>query len=274
VEGAVISPSVRAQIKGYLEGFLEALVTELGTLSTTRTVYRGYRSSSRKGDIKPFHEALVPEGVLRVQEFERSLSTRLGTTFEECARLIGSARYAECRRQYLLSGQVSAAAVSTIDSIKSEITSRGMQARYQSFVNAVASAYPGDMVPRRVKVDLYLRDHDGDEWFFEMRSPKPNDSQCVRATEKMLQIHAIRRAGPPKVRTYWAMAYNPYGDDKSAYGWSFGVRYLDMQSQVLVGREFWDDVIGGPGTLDELLEIYAEVGHQKGPDVIERLILP
>lgn len=40
---------------------------------------------------------------------------------------------------------------------------------------------------------------------------------------------------------------------------------------VLLGREFWD-LLGGTGTYNELLSIYVEVGKEKGPDIVDRLM--
>ncbi len=43
-----------------------------------------------------------------------------------------------------------------------------------------------------------------------------------------------------------------------------------MKEEVLLGSEFWD-LIGGKGTYDELLEIYAEVGRENGKKIIDAL---
>lgn len=68
------------------------------------------------------------------------------------------------------------------------------------------------------------------------------------------------------------MAYNPYGRDKINYKHSFSTRYLDMKKQVMLGEEFWE-LIGGKGTYQNLLEIYYEVGREKGPDMLDKLAL-
>ncbi|MGB8370724.1 MAG: TdeIII family type II restriction endonuclease [Limisphaerales bacterium] len=46
--------------------------------------------------------------------------------------------------------------------------------------------------------------------------------------------------------------------------------HLDMKHQVVLQDEFWD-IIGGKGTFASLLEIYAEVGKEKGRQIIDRL---
>ncbi len=74
------------------------------------------------------------------------------------------------------------------------------------------------------------------------------------------------------MRTHFAMGYNPYGEDKSSYKWSFAVRHMDIRNQVLIGREFWD-LLGGEGTYEELLDIYQQVGREKASDLLDRLSL-
>ncbi|MSQ22303.1 MAG: TdeIII family type II restriction endonuclease, partial [Dehalococcoidia bacterium] len=105
----------------------------------------------------------------------------------------------------------------------------------------------------------------------EMKSPKPNKDQCTRVTSRLLLVHAIKRAGFGSVKTYYAMTYNPYGELRSSYHHDFALRYLDMEHQVLIGQEFWD-FIGGTGTYAALLDIYREVGHEKGPELIDLLL--
>ncbi len=50
-----------------------------------RVAERRATLSSKQGDLKSFHEAIIPTEVIRTSEFERSFSTKLGTTFEERA---------------------------------------------------------------------------------------------------------------------------------------------------------------------------------------------
>lgn len=148
----------------------------------------------------------------------------------------------------------------------------GIPAPYPELVNRVLSTATHDGETRKRIADLYLADDQGNEIYFEIKSPKPNKGQCLEATERLLQIHAIKRAGPPKVRTFYAMAYNPYGVAKATYSHSFTLRYMDINNQVLIGKEFWD-FMGGPETYEEVLAVYREVGREKGPDLIDQLAL-
>ena len=88
----MIGAEVRATIKGYLEGFIQGLVEERKAVrpaSRPRDL-RPPRTTAPAGDCRPFHEAILPEGVLRINEFERSFSTKLGTTFDEVARIVAA----------------------------------------------------------------------------------------------------------------------------------------------------------------------------------------
>src|SRR5437867_3671775 len=103
--------------------------------------FRPTRLVDAEGAIKPFHEALVPEGVLRTSDFERSFSTSLGTSFEEVAKLIASSRFRRSERGFKFQVSIPRVALDTIDGVISDISADGMQARYRDFVNSVANAY-------------------------------------------------------------------------------------------------------------------------------------
>lgn len=66
------------------------------------------------------------------------------------------------------------------------------------------------------------------------------------------------------------MTYNPYGARVEDYRHRFALQYLDMENQVLLGAQFWT-LVGGEGTYEELLGIYAEVGREKGKAMIDTL---
>ncbi|MEK7137717.1 MAG: TdeIII family type II restriction endonuclease [Patescibacteria group bacterium] len=226
-----------------------------------------------KGDLKPFHESLLPDGLLTITEFERSFSTKLGTTFEECARLIASDHHKSAVRGYRVKGTVTAKSIKKIEAIVSKIGNGGMKESFKGYVKEVVeSSKTGGGTERTSIADLYTETQKGDELYFEIKSPKPNKGQCLEATGRLLQIHAIRHATYPRVKAVYAMAYNPYGINKSEYKHSFVMNYMDVENEVLIGKEFWD-LVGGPGTYEEVLGIYQEVGREKGPDMLDQLAM-
>jgi hypothetical protein len=268
----MINEKTRAVIKGYLDGFIQGLI-EQHRPEVRRTMMREARAtySSRRGMLKPFHEAIIPPEILRVSTFERSFSTKLGTTFEECARLIALQTYAVAERGYRASGQMPAAAAAKIEAIVTRIN-EGHTPDFPALIAEVLEVSDEEWVERPAIADLYLRDQAGHEYFFEIKSPRPNKGQCLEVAERLLRIHAIKQKARPYVNAYFAMAYNPYGTCLADYRHSFSLQYLDMQNEVLLGADFWA-LIGGEGTYEELLEIYCEVGREKGKAMIDALAL-
>lgn len=267
-----IKPETRGVIKGYLEGFIQLMIREHKQSSDLKpTDLRPAKAKSPKGEIKPFHEALLPHGILLINEFERSFSTKLGTTFEEVAKLIARDRFAKAERGFKVSGGVSEARLRAIESMVNDLGSKRMQS-YPDLVKKVLDSSNSHTLERTRIADLYLQDNSGNEIFMEIKSPKPNKGQCLEVTDRLLQIHAIKNQGPPRVKTFFAMAYNPYGSEKGDYNHSFTMNYLDFKNQVLIGKEFWE-LIGGPRTFEEVLSIYREVGKEKGPDMLDQLAL-
>jgi len=266
----MIAGETRNSIKGFLEGFVQGLIDQhrpevRGTM--VRETPAGF--TSPKGTLKPFHEAIIPPEVLRISAFERSFSTKLGTTFEESARLIGTQTYAAAERNFRATGKMPAAAAAKIEEIITRI-STGETPDFPALVAEVLRIKDGHQVQRPAIADLYLKDNSGHEFFFEIKSPKPNKGQCLEVTERLLRIHAITGKNRPHVNAYFGMAYNPFGTRLEDYGHAFALRYLDMRHEVLLGPDFWT-LLGGNGTYEELLRIYAKVGKEKGKAMIDAL---
>ncbi len=269
----MIDTKTRAKIKGYVEGFLQHTVEQILSRQRDRQAKLQTGRKDTSPAHKPFHRALLPEGIRRISEFERSFSTALGSTFEEAGKLIAAATHQTAIRGHKISGRVSAKAIGLIEAIVESNKQNGSTKPYLEFVRQVvdAAAEDGGEI-RPVTSDLYVKTHSGEEWYFEIKSPMPNKGQCLEATSRLLHICAIRHEQYPKLRTHFAMGYNPYGEDKSDYKWSFAVRHMDMKNQVVIGREFWD-LLGGEDTYDDLLSIYNEVGREKAKYLLDKLML-
>ena len=104
----MIRSETRARIKGYLEGFLEAQLEKHKKQLTKEPEEVIRTADAKKGKLKQFHLAILPPEAIRIFAFERSFSTQLGTTFEECARLIALDNHKEAERSKELVGKVPA----------------------------------------------------------------------------------------------------------------------------------------------------------------------
>lgn len=262
----MITSSTREQIKVSV-GDLFRGVLERFDPDNPNNVLANDDRLQRAGRLKPFHRALLPPALNEASSFERSLSTALGTMFEVTAQLIGRENYVESRRQFDVRGYISSAARAGIDGITDQIRNDGFHSDYSDYVDSVVNSFHSDQIQLTVRADLYLRSDAGEEIYFEMKSPQPNLDQCISVTRKLLELHAIRRKGPPNVRTFYAMSYNPYGAENENR-WSFVRNFLDTDGQVLCGVKFWE-LVGGTGTYDEVLDIFAEIGHENRAALLE-----
>ncbi len=229
-------------------------------------------SASPEGDYKPFHTALLPRQLIKASSFERSFSTLLGKSYERHSAIIAESRFAVARLQHKTEGTMLESVDTEISDEVGRINQSHVFSNYFELVERIVAMEKrgsGKRVDRAVTSDLYLRDDGGNEVFFEIKTPKPNKEQCLNITRKHLWIHAMLKRTPPEAKTYFGMAYNPFGDENE-YTYSFAKNHMDLERQTLIGRQYWD-FLGGPGAYEELSEIYRRVGAAKS-EAIRRML--
>ncbi|MEA5512495.1 TdeIII family type II restriction endonuclease [Nodularia sp. UHCC 0506] len=272
-----INKNTRAVIKGYLEGFIQGLIDEYkgrnSLRPTTATEYLSRYSSN--GELKPFQAALIPPELIRINQFERGLSTKLGNSFEECARLIALQHHQKVYRGYDINTEVSSAAFAEAElqkqNYESAVKGEKEKPSFEQMVTAVLNARRNDDLAKKiVRVDLYIVGKDGTEFCFEIKAPKPNKGQCLEVLQRLLRFHLLLGLNRPQLQAYYAMPYNPYGVNKSDYKWTHAKSYLPFDDAVVIGNDFWSTV-GGNTAYEELLEIYLEVGREKGKYMLDNL---
>ena len=204
----------------------------------------------------------------------REFSAHVLPAFEEIARLV-AVDFHDCAvRNYSITGEVRGSAIDEIEhqvsAYESLATGKGSKPSFSAMVEAVLSANDGPKLTRSSAVDLFVRKRDGTEVYFEIKSPYPGRPQCLELTRRLLRTHLIRNARCPRVQAYFAMAYNPYGPDRADYKWPYALNYMPFDQVVLIGQEFWS-MVGGPSTYLEVLDIYQEVGKEKGKYIVDAL---
>jgi Type II restriction endonuclease, TdeIII len=225
--------------------------------------------------LKPFQAALIPPEIIRINQFERGLSTRLGNSFEECARLIALEHHQDARRSYDIEEKVSLAAFAEAERQKEYYESVAKAGKskpsLEEMVTAVLNAQRNDdLETKKVRADLYIFTRDGKELLFEIKSPKPNKGQCLEVTQRLLRLNLLRGKNRQNLKTYYAMPYNPYGITKASYKHSLALQYTPFNEAVIIGNEFWS-IVGGESAYEELLEIYLEVGLDKSKYMLDAL---
>ena len=261
-----LSQSVVDQIETDMCEWLDAMLKKKASEYTRASTDVEY--AERMGQIMPFHKALLPKSFARMSSFERSFSTLLGNSHERHSEIIAKPRFARTKQQYEIEGSMLESVDTEISDEVGRINKGHVFPDYFEVVEKIVhmeKQSSGKRVTRSVTSDLYLKSHNGEEIFFEIKSPKPNKEQCLNITRKHLWIHAMRKSAQPKVKTYFAMAYNPYGEGNE-YKHSFATKHLDIQRQTIIGKKYWD-FLGGEGTYEELLKIYRKVGMTKSKEI-------
>ncbi|CUU11363.1 MAG: TdeIII family type II restriction endonuclease [Fimbriimonadales bacterium] len=259
--GDPINYKTQEQIKSYLRKFIEKLLSE--TKGDDKKV--SHDSTANKATLKPFHAAVLPAPLRGISELERKFSTRLGSTFEQCALFIARQYHRDARRNHKISAQVSKEAIDAIDAqVRNfeRMATKGQRLAFADMVNSVLAAGASSATQfLEATADIYILTHNGNELFFEIKSPQPNKGQCLEVTQRLLRIHLIKGKPRPEVQAYFALPYNPYGHSREDYQWNYAKNYAPFEDAVLIGAEFWN-LIGGEGTYEALLAIYEEVGRE------------
>jgi len=268
----LICDDTESQIEENLNTLLDEIIQGIQSNNSNSEAndFRETLETSKDGKIKPFTESFLPEGILRINSFERALTGGIGASFEECAKLIGAQTFEVAERSFTVRGDISKKAIGEIELMTNHVKTHGRPDNFLDWVKKVVElSSEGETEERKETSDVYLKDKEGNELFFEIKSPKPNKGQCIEVTERHLNIHAIKKNYGPKVRAFFAMGFNPYGT-RELYKWGFVVKNLDLENHVLLGKEFWD-LIGGSGTYEQLVQIYRKVGKSRKKDILKKL---
>ena len=103
--------------------------------------------------------------------------------------------------------------------------------------------------------DFYMK-RNGQEYYFEIKTVKPNIDVFEKSKTKLLEWIAIKRI---PINVFLAFPYNPY--HPKPYHRFTEVGMMDHPNDFLVGDEYWD-FIGGNNTFKDLLNVFDEVGRE------------
>jgi hypothetical protein len=116
----------------------------------------------------------------------------------------------------------------------------------------------GDEVPGATRIDLYIRTHQEEDHYFELKSPKPNRGQCKEMKQRQLTALAMRKS--ESAFSWWGVPYDPYGRP-DAYAHPYPLQFFDFPREVRLGAAFWNFVGAGEDTYDVLLGLYSSMGN-------------
>lgn len=218
----------------------------------------------------PFHVRLLGQDRMALFSFIQSINTTLGTSvFEQVAAMIAMPRFKRAVNQYkdfnnTISDQAQVVIQHIIDDLRAARAEPNKPAEIEKILQ-VAQKGTFKKV-KRPRIDLFLESEDGNEYYFDLKTAKPNVDEIVSFKRKMLEWVAIRGAVKPRPKIYTGLAipYNPY-EPQPYDRWTFQGMF-DLSNEIKVAEEFWD-FLGGKNTYDELLQIFENVGIELRPEI-------
>ncbi|NWF77683.1 MAG: TdeIII family type II restriction endonuclease [Chloroflexi bacterium] len=238
----------KQQLKAFIEDFAKKMLSKAQdvSLSELRKAY-------------PFHELFFRGDAIVAFTLQRSIVTAMGKKFyPTIAQMLASDTYHKVYLDHPISGYLDANTCNKIEQIVTDLRNRRRQPDHDGEVLEIQGSIGGDKRPTSVICDLYIEDFNGGPFFAEIKTPRPNLDICAESKKKILYFLAMMKSqGVSGAMGYLAFPYNPFLT-RERYSHNFTRQVMDMDKEVLMGRELWDK-IGGNGTYEELLEVIAEV---------------
>ncbi|BCB95578.1 type II restriction endonuclease TdeIII [Dissulfurispira thermophila] len=218
----------------------------------------------------PFHYRLLGRDRMALFSFIHSLNTTFGTSiFEPVAETLASLKFPIAKKQYVVGDQITEEAQNEIQHIMNELTV-GSNPNKRDEIERIRKVCTKGKINRlkTVKVDLFVKNHNGSIHLFDIKTAKPNISNFKDFKRTLLEWIAIFLFQYPdaEVNSYIAIPYNPY-EPKPYERWTLK-GMLDLDNELKVAEEFWD-FLGGKGAYSELLNCFARVGVELRPEIDE-----
>lgn len=233
-------------------------------------IIRKLSDYSPESNNMPFHVRLLGQDRMALFSFIQSINTTLGTSvFEQVAAIIAAPQFKRAIHQYkdfndTISEDAQKAIQNIIDALKA---GKAKPDKLFEIKTILEVAQTGKIKKiKKPRIDLFLESKDGTEYYFDLKTAKPNIDEIVGFKRKMLEWVAIRasKSLKPNIYTGLAIPYNPY-EPKPYERWTFGGMF-DFDNEIKVASDFWD-FLGGNNTYEDLLKTFEDVGIQLRPKI-------
>lgn len=211
---------------------------------------------------KPFYFALFSKEIVFAGSLLQSVYTWLGGKWEEIAEIIAIGKFSRVERRYKLEGEITPREQAKIDDILKDLELGTREINIEDAKRELLDSFNENDSRRRTSetVDLFL-EVGNKEFYFELKSVKPNKNEMRAAKQDLLNILAMRQKvrDTKDVYVFLALPFNSYFSGPYRR-WTV-TRFFKAEEDLLVGNEFWD-FVGGNGSYEELLGVFGEVGEE------------
>jgi hypothetical protein len=224
-----------------------------------KTLTNKLEKYSRESSYMPFLSKIMKDDEkVASYSFIHSIATTLGMSiYEEVSKILAKPNSQETERNVEVKGTLSQEQKATINKIVNGLREGSRKVDKKQEIKEVLSASSkngSDQKDNRV-ADFYMK-RDDEEYYFEIKTVKPNIDVFTKSKIKLLEWVA-RKQKP--IKAVLAFPYNPYYPKPYSRFTEQGV--VEHGEEFLIAEEYWD-FIGGKGTYVQLLEIFDEIGEE------------
>lgn len=174
------------------------------------TLEKKLRRYNRETSYLPFLAALIQNSEkIAAYSFIHSLATSLGMSiYEQISVIITKNQVQQCFRNYGVGGAISPAQKKVIQNIINEIRNKERKADLKSeIVEVLNASFAGAKFQSDGNIADFYMLKDNEEYYFEIKTSKPNTDIFARSKIKLLEWIARRQK---EIKVFLALPYNPY----------------------------------------------------------------
>ncbi|MDD3995044.1 MAG: TdeIII family type II restriction endonuclease, partial [Dehalococcoidales bacterium] len=185
---------------------------------------------------------------------------------EDVSKIIAEETADECFTKYDIGGVLSREQKSVVNDIVRKLRNKEEKVNHDKEVNLIlnTTAKDGTVQSEGTIADFYML-REGMEYYFEIKTVKPNIDVFTKSKAKILEWVARRRK---LVKVFLAFPYNPYHPKPYERFTEQGL--LERKKEFLIGDEYWD-FLGGKNTFEELLNLFDLVGKNYKEKIKEKI---
>ncbi len=217
----------------------------------------------------PFHFRLLGKDRMALYSFMQSLLTTFGTSiFEPVAAALAKTKFARVETQYVVGNTIYSQCQQCVQTIINELTIHAKPDKINE-LSRLNNSLRGDINSLKpMKVDLFLETETGEQYFFDLKTAKPNKGDFQKYKQTLLEWAGIAYTNDKdvKVHSLIAIPYNPYHPEPYQFWTLAGM--LDLKEELMVAERFWN-FLGGDGAYDELLECFESAGIELRGEIDE-----
>lgn len=222
-----------------------------------------------KNNYMPFHFRLLGKDRMALYSFMQSLLTTFGTSiFEPVAAALAQTKFARVETQYVVGNTIYSQCQQCVQTIINELTIQAKPNKINE-LSRLNNSLSGEINSLRpMKVDLFLETETGEQYFFDLKTAKPNKGDFQKYKQTLLEWAGIAYTNDKdvKVHSLIAIPYNPYHPEPYQFWTLAGM--LDLKEELMVAERFWN-FLGGDGAYDELLECFESAGIELREEIDE-----